>query len=56
MQLLLERAVANLLQDICVPRLVDFECLDAVEADDFMHVHAPTDRLTTLFAFLLSAP
>ena len=30
MQLLLERAVANLLQDICVPRLVDFECFVAV--------------------------
>jgi hypothetical protein len=40
MQLLLERAVANLLQDICVPRLVDFECFAAVGADDFMHVGA----------------
>jgi hypothetical protein len=40
MQMLLERAVANLLQDICVPRLVDFECFATVGADDFMHVGA----------------
>ena len=40
MQLLLERAVANLLQNICVPRLVDFECFAAVGADDFMHLRA----------------
>jgi hypothetical protein len=38
LQLLLERAIAHLLQDICVPRLVDFECFVAVGADDFMHV------------------
>ena len=39
-QLLLESAVANLLQDISVPRLVDFECFAAVGADDFVHVGA----------------
>jgi hypothetical protein len=39
-QLLLERAVANLLQDICVPRLVDLECFAAVRADDFVHGYA----------------
>jgi hypothetical protein len=41
MQLLLERAVANLFQDIGVPRLVDFECFVAVGADDFMHFLHP---------------
>ena len=40
MQLLLERAVAHLLQDIGVPRLLDFECFASVGADDFMHVGA----------------
>ena len=37
MQLLLERAVAHLLEDICVPRLVDLEGFVAVGADDFVH-------------------
>ncbi len=41
MQLLLEGAVANLLQDICIASLVDFECFAAVGADDFVHVCAP---------------
>jgi hypothetical protein len=44
MQLLLERAVSNLLQDICVSRLVDFEGFVAVGADDFMHVGASCFR------------
>ena len=36
-QLLVDRAVAHLLQDIGVPRLVDFECFLAVgSADDFV--------------------
>jgi hypothetical protein len=37
MQLLLKSAVANLLQDIGVARLVDFEGFAAVGADDFVH-------------------
>ena len=36
-QLLLEIAVANLLQNIRVPSLVDLECFPAVRAGDFMH-------------------
>ncbi len=36
-QLLLELAVANLLQDVRVPGLVNLECFPAVRADDFMH-------------------
>ena len=40
MQLLLERAVANLLQNICVPRLVDLECFATVGADDFISVRS----------------
>lgn len=44
MQWLLERAIANLLQNICVPGLVDFERFAAVGADDFMHVGAPCFR------------
>ena len=40
MQLLLKRAVAHLLQDICVPSLIDFECFATVRANDFMHVGA----------------
>jgi hypothetical protein len=37
-QLLLELAIANLLQYVRVPSLVDFECLTAVRADDLVHV------------------
>ena len=37
MQLLLKSAVANLLQDVGVASLVDFECFAAVGADDFVN-------------------
>jgi hypothetical protein len=37
-QLLPKSAVANLLQNVCVAGLVDFECFAAVGADDFIHV------------------
>lgn len=40
MQLLLESTVANLLQDIGVASLVNFEGFVAVGADDFVHVCA----------------
>ena len=40
MQLLLEVGIADLLQDVRIPRLVDLECLPAVRADDFVHFHA----------------
>ena len=36
-QLLLELAVANLLDDVRVPGLVNLECFPAVRAVDFMH-------------------
>jgi hypothetical protein len=36
-QLLLELAITHLLQDVCVPGLINLECLTAVRADDFMH-------------------
>jgi hypothetical protein len=38
MQLLLDSAIANLLQDIGVGSFVDFEGFVAVGADDFVHV------------------
>jgi hypothetical protein len=38
MQMLLESAFANLLQDIGVASFVDFECFAAVGADDFVRV------------------
>ena len=38
MQLLLESAIANLLQDVCVAGFIDFECFATVGADDFVHV------------------
>ena len=40
MQLLLKLAIAHLLEDVGVPRLVDLEGFAAVGADDFMHVRA----------------
>ena len=36
--ILLESAVANLLQDIGVASFVDFECFAVVGANDFMHI------------------
>ena len=40
-QLLLELVVANLLEDVCVPGLVNFECFPAVRANDLVHAYAP---------------
>ncbi|MDR2260528.1 MAG: hypothetical protein LBE06_06250 [Azoarcus sp.] len=40
-QLLFEIAVANLLQNVRVPGLINLECLPAVRADDFMHDYLP---------------
>jgi hypothetical protein len=36
-QLLLKRAIAHLLEDVGIPRLVDLEGFVAVGADDFVH-------------------
>ena len=49
-QLLLELAVANLLQDVRVPGLVNLECFLAVRADNFMH-----EYLSFAFVICLSA-
>ena len=38
-QLLIELAVANLLQNVRIPGFVNLECFPAVRADDFMHVY-----------------
>ena len=40
MQLLLEGLVANLLQDVRIPGLINLECLAAVRADDVVHILA----------------
>ena len=37
MQLLLKLAIAHLLEDVGIPRLVDLEGFAAVGADDFVH-------------------
>jgi hypothetical protein len=51
MQLLLKSAVANLLQDIGVARLVDFECFAAVGADDIVHVFVSFFKLRAQHKF-----
>lgn len=40
MQLVLKRAVANLLEDVGIPGLVDLGGFAALGADDFMHGYA----------------
>lgn len=44
-QLSLESAFANLLQNIGAASFVDFECFAAVEADDFVHVGSSSFHL-----------
>lgn len=41
-QLLHKLAVANLLDDVRVPGLVDLECLSAVGTNDFVRVYLPS--------------
>lgn len=46
-QLLLEHAIADLIEDVGVPRLVGLEGFVAVGADDIVHVCASCFRLLT---------
>ena len=41
LELLFERMVSYLLEDICIASLVDFEGLTAVGADNFVHIKIP---------------
>ena len=49
--MLLKSADTNLLQNISVARLVDFECFAAVGAVDFMHIGSSCFLILTPFLF-----
>ena len=56
MQLFFEVTIANLLQDICIPCLVDLEGLATVRADDFMHVYFPSALASMFLSISGTAP